>query len=389
MALFLIVAGLTGSVLAFLGELEVALNPEYAVAQPAGAIFDPLAVREQVAARLPQARIDGIPLHHKAGEALHLWIEMPGATSNDEWVTTALVINPYSGAAISRRTTELWPITRKNFMALVYRIHYSLVLGDFGLWLFGIAALVWTFDCFVGIYLTFPKRSASHVFPRQTVPRSWWSRWMVAWKLKWRSSPRRFNFDLHRVLGLWPWMLLLVFGWSGVCFNLYDQVYKPVMHATFGMEDPIASQPKREQGTVASAMNWRNALATGQRLMDEQARIHGIRIQREELLSYDRERHLFRYDVLSDRDVSERWGSTSVAFDATSGDFVALSLPTGQTSGRTITNWIATIHTASLWGLPMQLLVSAVGLAVAVLSVTGVRIWLQKRRSVRAASETH
>ena len=296
--------------------------------------------------------------------------------------------NPYTGAEISRRTTELWPITRKNFMALVYRIHYSLVLGDFGLWLFGIAAFFWTLDCFVGVYLTFPKRSASRGVLRQTVPRSWWSRWLVAWKLKWRSSPRRFNFDLHRVLGLWPWLLLLVFAWSAVYFNLPDQVYKPVMHAAFGMEDPIALRPTKEQDAAASPMNWRSAHTIGRRLVNEQTRIHGFRIRREQLLSFDRDRHLFRYDVLSDRDVSERWGSTGVAFDATSGAFVALSMPTGQSRGRTITNWITAIHTAGLWGRPMQILVSTVGLAVAGLSVTGVRIWLQKRRTLRAARAT-
>ena len=35
-------------------------------------------------------------------------------------------------------------------MAFVYRLHYSLALGDFGLWLFGVAALVWTLDSVVG-----------------------------------------------------------------------------------------------------------------------------------------------------------------------------------------------------------------------------------------------
>lgn len=56
---------------------------------------------------------------------------------------------------------------------------------------------------------------------------------------------------------------------------------------------------------------------------------------------------------------------------------LGLSLPSGQNAARTFTTWIRTIHTAAVGGLLMQVLVSALGLFVAVL--TGVVIFARKR----------
>ena len=57
-------------------------------------MFDPLAVREAVLQRLPEARVDQLPLHRDAGNALHLWIELPDASNGGALVTTALVLDP-------------------------------------------------------------------------------------------------------------------------------------------------------------------------------------------------------------------------------------------------------------------------------------------------------
>lgn len=379
MALFLTIAGLTGCLLAFLAELECALNPQYRVDEPQSAVFDPLTLREQVLQRLPQARVDNLLLHRQPGEALHLWIELPAAGSSES-VATALVLDPYSGAEISRRTTDIWPLTRKNLMAFVYRLHYSLALGDVGLWLFGIAALTWTLDCFVGAYLTFPAGNGPRADSQAaTSRRSWWARWANAWIVKWRGSAWRVSFDLHRAAGLWVWAMLLVFAWSGVAFNLGDQVYQPLMRLVFDIHDPIGELPTVPEPVPSPSLAWRAAHRVGQALMAEQARLHGFKVLREQMLGYDSKRGIYRYAVLSDRDVNERWGNTTVAFDAATGALVALSLPTGQNAGTTITQWLVALHTAHLWGLPMQIFVCAMGLVVAMLSITGVYLWLKKR----------
>ncbi len=378
MALFLTVAGLTGCLLAFLSEIDATLNPHYHVDAVPGLLFDPLALREKILQRMPQAQVDTLPLHYESGEALHLWIELPVGDGSTGTETTDLVLNPKTGVEISRHNMDIWPITAENFMAFVYRLHYSLALGDFGRWLFGIAALVWTLDCFVGGYLTFPApaRSKSPI-----TRRPWLARWSTSWKVKWRASSWRVNYDLHRAGSLWVWLALLVFAWSSVALNLGDQVYRPVMRLFFEMKSPTDDVKLLGERLAEPVLDWRTAHGVGQQLMAARAQEQGFRIMREQMLSYDSQRGVFLYSVLSDSDVNEKWGNTTVAFNAITGEFLAISLPTGQYAGNTITEWLVALHTAHLWGLPMQILICVTGLAVAVISVTGVTIWLKKQRA--------
>lgn len=79
------------------------------------------------------------------------------------------------------------------------------------------------------------------------------------------------------------------------------------------------------------------------------------------------------------------WGATIVVFDDVHGGLLALELPTGQNAGRTLTHWIVALHTAAFWGLPMKLFVCAMGLVVVGLSLTGVYLWLKRRRVLALA----
>ena len=63
----------------------------------------------------------------------------------------------------------------------------------------------------------------------------------------------------------------------------------------------------------------------------------GIAIRREQLLSFDDEGASFRYAVLSERDVSERWGATAVPFDAVDGRLRGRRAPTGADAGTAAT----------------------------------------------------
>ncbi|WP_420799312.1 PepSY domain-containing protein [Nitrobacter vulgaris] len=52
---------------------------------------------------------------------------------------------PYSGRELARRMRgNSWPPTAEAIMEFVYALHYRLLLNQIGIWLFGIAALIWT-----------------------------------------------------------------------------------------------------------------------------------------------------------------------------------------------------------------------------------------------------
>ena len=393
MAFFLIVAGLTGSILAFDNEIDRWLNPPEIIVPQGGPRLDEFALRERAEALVPEGRVNSLDFHRKPDEAYTAFLEPrsnPDTGEPYELTANRITLNPYTGSELSREKMgdDIWPITRKNFLMLIVRLHYQLALpGSIGTWLFGIAALLWTVDCFIGAYLTFPlavrRKSARDATPHP----SWWSRWKPSWLVKWRASALRVNFDLHRAGGLWVWLMLLVLAWSSVGFNLGEQIYTPVMKALFAMPDPYGEAPELEKPKPEPDISWQEAQRIGRQLMAEQAQLHDFNVLYEQALQYNAEKGLFFYIVHSDRDIMDEGGSTWLMLDGTTGKFAGLSLPIGANAGTTINSWIFTLHMALIWGLPFKVFLGLVGLVIVMLSVTGVYLWLKKRQAVRYAEE--
>lgn len=391
MALFLVVIGLTGSIIVFNPELYAWFDPPPVVAPRPLPMLDDDTLRERALALVPDGDITALTLRLKPNEPFTAYVtprsgSAPGTVADT--TTLILMLDPYTGAELRRErySDAIWPITRKNIMPLVNRLHYELAIpGTFGSYLFGVVALLWTIDCFVGAYLTFPIRARHRAqgdgHPMGFGRKSWWQRWKPAWLVKWRASAYRINFDLHRAGGLWVWLMLLVLAWTGVGFNLNEQVYVPAMRTVVGTHDAFSDLPPLKTPRAEPALSWRQAHGISQEIMTQQAAMLGFHVQHEGALQYIPEKGVFLYSVRSDRDLGPEDAATYVLVDGGDGAFKGLSLPTGQNVGATVNSWLFALHMAQVWGLPFRLFVSAMGLVVAMLSITGVYIWLQKKRA--------
>lgn len=374
---FLLVAGLTGSLIAFYHELDATLSPELhrvVPPSPGAKLLEPSALWKAARAQLPeQVQLSYLPLQSKPGEAVLLWTEpFDGATSDadDEYF-----FDPYSGALLgSRRWGDLGQGT-KNLLPFMYRLHYSLGLGQLGSYLFGIIALLWTFDCFFGAYVTLPPRRRLG-----DTRRSWLIRWGPSWRLR-AHSVYAFVFTWHRASGLWVWGMLLVFAWSAVGLNLRE-VYNPVMNAVLGMNDRARSTiPELASPRHAPKLDFEAALTTARALMAVEADEAGFHLEEEVSLGYDAARGTYAYRVRSSLDISDRYPATMLWFDGETGSRLAFEGPTGGPAGNTVTTWLYQLHFGSVavLGWPYRVFVSLVGLGVAALSLTGVWIWWRKR----------
>lgn len=374
MAGFLIVVGVTGSLLAFYGELNHLLAPEIYGAPRGVASLDAAALARRAEMLVPDGQISMIYFGYDAPVAE---ISMEAKPETPPLDFDYIYLDRHTGAELGRMFWGAAPTTRAAIMPFIYQLHMTLVAGDVGAWILGLVALAWTVDCFVGFYLTLPE-------PSDRSHKRFLTRWKPAWLVKLSGSFFRVNFDLHRAGGLWLWLALLIFAWSGVYMNL-NGFYTSAMSLLFDYQRPVAAR-NDSLPNEKRPMSWDSAQATARRLMAEQAQTAGFETTREVALILSRDNGVFEYRVHSSRDIGDHSGQTSLTFDAATGEIMGLSLPTGAHFGNTLTAWLYELHKANVFGLPYKMFVSAFGLVIAMLSVTGAYIWWRKRRARRRAA---
>lgn len=376
-ALFLCVAGLTGSVLAFREELDAWLNPQLFMAPGHGReMLDPFALRDAVAAQLPWAALDQVPLRREDGRAVVFRLAPPldAATGRPLPLrATHAFADPYTGQVLGWRNEGAISVERENLLPFIYRLHLDLALpGVWGRLLYGVIALIWTLDCFVGFYLTLPAQGARR--------KGFWRSWRPAWLIKQDASPARQTLDLHRAFSLWLWAMLLVYAWSSVMFNLRAQVYQPVMSVIMPFDTSWRGAAVLSQPIVSPALDGPAALQAARHAMADLARERGFTVDGEESLTLDRRRGVYAYLAHSDADLRRHVGNTAILIDANTGERRGMYLPTRGAAGDTFSNWIGALHMAHVFGLPYRIFACLLGLIVVLLSVTGVLIWRRKQR---------
>ncbi|WP_084678895.1 PepSY domain-containing protein [Methylocystis sp. ATCC 49242] len=375
MAGFLILAGTTGSLLAFQQELNHWLTPELYPEPRPGPLIEPAALAHRAETLAPQGRAKTVYIGYP-GTALIGMGPRPGAAPLD---FDTLFLDPTDGRELGRIKSGgpptalfgVFPTTLSAIMPFIYDLHMTLALGNVGAWILGIFALIWTLDCFVALYLTLPAGAfgLSNFF----------TRWKCAWSIKFRSSFFRVNFDLHRAGGLWLWIPLLIFAWSSVSFKL-PTLYRTTMQMLFEYQPPAWALPPPQHAVEGKLpLTWDDAQAIGRKLMAEEADRHKFTVERELALYILPDDGYAEYRVRSSRDIGMITGQTSIFFDAYTGALQNVILPTGHRPGNSITTWLIELHMANLFGLPYRVFVCGLGFLIVMLSGTGVYIWWKKR----------
>jgi len=364
---FLLVAALTGSVMAFYPQLSALTAPSLfrAVAPFAGARpLDPLALRERLLQQRPGLQVDVLPLHVEPGRSLMFPVK-PARSDGDD----GIYVDPYSGRIQGQRR---WGDIRqgmRNVVPFLYRIHYCLTVDGVGQKILGGVALMWLVASLLGLGLTLPPAVHGGV--------ARWRMWRAAWRPRLRGSALGISFSVHRAGGLWLWPMFIVFAWSAVGLTLSQEVYQPVMRALGASVPPSIArlpQPRPHPG-----LTWDQALGLARTHMGEQLLAHGDRLEWEDSLRYDPTRAAFAYRVHTTADIGTRRAHSTLWIDATSGHVLAFQPTAGTTRGQTVSAWLFAMHRADLGDAAYRIFECLFGLGLAGMSISGAVLWWKRR----------
>jgi uncharacterized iron-regulated membrane protein len=397
-ALFLVVSGLTGAVISWDHELDEWLNSDLYKVESRGEFRSPIDLVDVIQADDPHAQVVYVPLHFEEGHAATYLVQPridPASGRPYPLDYTQVFIDPVTAAIVGKRDASEVSLSRRALMPFLRDLHESLHIPAFwgsdrwGYQFMGIVALVWLLDSFVALYLTLPLRRkqtaargvpASLDEPPPANGPSWWRRWMPAWRVRWMAGAYKLNFDLHRAAGLWVWGVILVIAFTSFSLNLYREVFFPAMslvsQVTPGPFEtrPIAplNQPIAPQIGFSQVLG----LSYEQAARQEWERPPGG-------IFYAR--NLGFYSVAFFHPGADH-GSGGMAIanmylDGADGRYLGEFLPWKGSAADIFVQLQFPLHSGRILGFPGRVMMSLMGLVVAMLSITGIVIWARKRRA--------
>lgn len=363
-AAFLVVAGLTGSVIAIQSELDAWLNPDLFRASTNGdqlPLAELAARAERADSRLTATYVGLPPEPGMTAEIYGSGRMDPASGKPFEIEYDTVYIDPASGRIQGRLMWGECCLHRQNLIPFLFKLHYSLhVPGSWGLWIMGTIALIWVLDCFVGAYLTFPRGDP------------WWSKWKRVWLVRTHAGTARLNFDLHRASGPWLWIVLLVFAVSSVSLNLRKEEFEPVV----GLFSPV-TQPFYDRDPLPASGSAQVSFddAAFSARQEASRRSWSTRVER---VYYSPEQGF--YGVRVGTKDAAGFGNRWLYVDGTDGRYLGADIPGEGTAGDVFVHIQYPLHGGRIAGLAGRIIVCITGILVAILSVTGVIVWLRKRR---------
>jgi uncharacterized iron-regulated membrane protein len=209
LGLYLVMLSLTGSALVYRNELD----RMFATPRP---VFDAKATRltaDQLKAAAERA-YPGYTVTRvgdrvtRRNPTIEIWLER-GRDKKER------LFNPYTGADLGDSVTR-----GEQFVLWLARLHDELLFDRAGRWWNGVLSAITCVLSITGLII-------------------WWpgvTRWRRSLKIKWSSGWRRFNWDLHGVVGLYLFLFMLMWGISG----FYLGVPEPFSNFVDAISDPDA-----------------------------------------------------------------------------------------------------------------------------------------------------
>lgn len=344
--LMFVLIGLTGSLLVFDHAIDEWLNPDLLLTEESGeraSLNDVIAVAEQAysgkAVSVSKPRVD-----------LGVWTVWFSSDTEKTPSFTAVYVDPYTTRVTGRR---VWG---QDLMSWIYRLHFRLVAGDIGATIVGIIGIMMMISIVSGIYL-------------------WWPLWKKSWRAAFAiRSGRRVNFDLHKSLGIFSAIFLLVIAFTGVYMEFHEW-----FHETVALFAEVGEHPS---GLTSMTTSAKEPLTSEEALALAQTHFpHALFDHLHPPIGQD---GFYEVAFRQPGEVQQSFGRTQVFLNQYTGDILAIRTPQDFTAADAFFAWQFPLHNGEAFGLIGRWFVLVMGLVPSVLYVTGFLLW-RRRRKPRAS----
>ena len=340
-------SGLTGSALVFYQDIDEYMNPALLTVEPGGE-YAPLteiaaAAKRAVPVEAKPARLY-FPRHREAAMKIRFSTPKEGQD-----ILLDVMVNPFTAEVLGQRQWGGY------LMSFIYKLHYTLLAGDVGETIVGITGLLLICSTVSGVVLWWPK--LTKFFQAFTFRRS--------------TNGTRFIYDLHKTIGAYAAVVLMVIAFSGVYM-----IFPKYVTALIGMALPF-----EETGPVGASMRSANdkvRINTGEVAAIANGRFPQADLQR--IYFPTSADDVYRVIMRQTGDVRRTSGSTQLWVDSYDGTVLAVQEPKAMSGGQVFVTWMFPLHNGEAFGLPGRMIVFLVGSTPFILYVTGLIVWWRKRK---------
>lgn len=347
--------GLTGAILVYEDAIDAWLNPTLLSDTLRGPVLPPDDILARADNLYPLGHVERLRMPAAPGEVYRATIRTaPFPRGSAQRVEATF--SPVSGALLGRREAEAPGVTRPYLVRGIYEFHRNVLLGAFGSNIVGIAGLLLLASAVSGVIAALPRRRDG---------------WRKVVSIKLRSGATRTLFDVHRSTGTLLAALLILAAATGSTLVYVNYVRDIV--GLFSRIEPFPVVPWRQR----SPAEWPRfeAIAASIGAAYPALSISEVRFPAKFAAGY-------QFYLKGPRD-RHRYGDTLVWVHPATGEVLLERGPRTRSAGEGFMHWLYPLHSGTAFGAPGQVAMFVTGLLPFLLVLTGLWVWLRKRRAAR------
>jgi uncharacterized iron-regulated membrane protein len=338
-ALFLVILGLTGGIMAFEGDIPHWLHPDLWYVNPSGPPMPENDLISMVQHQYPRARVVIVQLFRAAN-----LVQIMQLTDG-----TSVYVNPYDGSVLGIRTA---PDNADVALGYIHQLHLRLVpdprswptLASAGKTIVSVAGLLLLILVPTGTFL-------------------WWRRKNTS--IQWKASWFKIAFDAHQAMGIYAAIFLLIAAFTGIMigFEFGEKTYYAITRS---------APPARPQAFTSVPVQGALPVTTEQAMDIARNAIPNASIAM--VVRPLRTAGAYTVFLRVPEETSEAVHST-VTIDQFTGKVLNVRNFLTDSAGYRLIRFNRSIHTGDIFGLPTHILTSLSSLLLVAMVITGLITW--------------